>query len=55
MIILPCKSFENSAKRIILELILNRENIEIEIEKMRYKAIIESKPLHDPNNKNIKL
>jgi 4-methylaminobutanoate oxidase (formaldehyde-forming) len=35
--------------------ILNRENIEIEIEKMRYKVIIESKPLHDPNNKNIKL
>ena len=29
-------------------------NIEIEVEKKRYKAIIESKPLHDPNNRIIK-
>ena len=32
-----------------------KKNIEIEVEKVRYSAIIESKPLHDPNNKNIKL
>ena len=29
--------------------------LEIEVEKVRYKAIIESKPLHDPDNQNIKL
>ena len=35
--------------------ILNGKKIEIEIEKIKYEAIIENKPLHDPNNKNIKL
>ena len=35
--------------------ILNDKNIEIEIEKIKYEAVIENKPLHDPNNKNIKL
>jgi len=34
---------------------LNREDIEIEVEKKKYKAIIETIPLHDPHNKNIKL
>ena len=34
---------------------LEGEGIEIEVEKKKYKAIIESKPLHDPDNKNIKL
>ena len=31
------------------------KNIEIEVEIKRYKAIIETKPLHDPRNINIKL
>ena len=35
--------------------ILNGKKMEIEIEKIKYEAIIENKPLHDPNNKNIKL
>ena len=34
---------------------LNNKKIEIEVEKSRYKAIIESKPLHDPENKIIKI
>ena len=38
-----------------LEHNLDGENIEIEVEKKKYKAIIETKPLHDPNNQNIKL
>ena len=33
---------------------LNGKDIEIEVEKKKYKAIIESKPLHDPDNKIIK-
>ena len=33
---------------------LNGENIEIEVEKIKYKAIIETKPLHDPDNRIIK-
>ena len=31
------------------------KNIEIEVEKKKYEAKIENVPLHDPNNKNIKL
>jgi len=34
---------------------LNGKDIEIEVEKTKYKAIIETKSLHDPLNKNIKL
>ena len=34
---------------------LNGKDIEIEVEKTKYKAIIETKSLHDPHNKNIKL
>ena len=36
---------------------INLDNgiIEIEVEKKRYEAIIESKPLHDPSNKLIKI
>ena len=34
---------------------LEGKDIEIEVEKIKYKGIIETKPLHDPNNKNIKL
>ena len=34
---------------------IKEKNVEIEVEKMRHKATILSKPLHDPNNKNIKL
>ncbi|PCH47279.1 MAG: sarcosine dehydrogenase [Pelagibacteraceae bacterium] len=33
---------------------LNGRDIEIEVEKTKYKAIIESKPLHDPDNRIIK-
>ena len=33
---------------------LNGKDIEIEVEKTKYKAIIETKPLHDPDNKIIK-
>ena len=33
---------------------LNGEDIEIEVEKTKYKAIIESKPFHDPDNRIIK-
>ena len=33
---------------------LNGKDIEIEVEKIKYKAIIETKPLHDPDNKIIK-
>ena len=33
---------------------LNGKDIEIEVEKIKYKAIIESKPLHDPDNRIIK-
>ena len=29
-------------------------DIEIEVEKIKYKAIIETKPLHDPDNRIIK-
>ena len=36
------------------EQILNGEDIEIEVEKIKYKAIIETKPLHDPDNRIIK-
>ena len=36
------------------ELNLNRKDIEIEEEKTKYKAIIETKPLHDPDNRIIK-
>ena len=31
------------------------KNIEVEVEKIKYKAILETKPLHDSENKNIKL
>ena len=31
------------------------KNIEVEVEKIKYKAILETKPLHDSKNKNIKL
>jgi len=34
---------------------IKEKNVEIEVEKTRHKATILSKPLHDPNNKNIKL
>ena len=34
---------------------LEGKSIEIEVEKKKYGAIIESKSLHDPDNKNIKL
>ena len=34
---------------------LEEKDIEIEVEKKRYKAIIETIPLHDPHNINIKL
>ena len=34
---------------------LEGKDIEIEVEKKKYKAIIEIKSLHDPHNKNIKL
>jgi len=33
---------------------LNGKDIEIEVEKTKYKAIIETKPLHDPDNRIIK-
>ncbi len=33
---------------------IDSENLEIEVEKIKYKAIIERKPLHDPDNKIIK-
>jgi len=33
---------------------LNGKDIEIEVEKTKYKAIIEAKPLHDPDNRIIK-
>ena len=33
---------------------LDRKDIEIEVEKKKYRAIIEKKPLHDPENKIIK-
>ena len=33
---------------------LNEKGIEIEVEKTKYKAIIEAKPLHDPDNRIIK-
>jgi len=33
---------------------LNGKDIEIEVEKTKYKAIIEAKPLHDPDNSIIK-
>ncbi len=33
---------------------LDNEEIEIEVEKVKYKAMIESKPLHDPDNQIIK-
>jgi len=36
------------------EVQLNDKSIEIEVEKKRYKAIIEHKPLHDPDNTIIK-
>ena len=38
-----------------LEHNLDGKNIEIEVEKKKYQAIIETKPLHDPDNQNIKL
>ena len=33
---------------------LNRESIEIEVERKKYRAVIEDQPLHDSNNKIIK-
>jgi 4-methylaminobutanoate oxidase (formaldehyde-forming) len=33
---------------------INDKNLEIEVEKKRYKAILEHKPLHDPENKIMK-
>ena len=33
---------------------LNEGNVEIEVEKVKYKAKIETKPLHDPENIIIK-
>ena len=36
------------------EIILDSENIEIEVEKIKYKALIEANPLHDPDNKILK-
>ena len=36
------------------EVQLNDKSIEIEVEKKRYKAVIEHKPLHDPDNIIIK-
>jgi len=36
------------------EINLNEKDIEIEVEKKKYKAILEKKPLHDPENKIIK-
>jgi glycine cleavage system aminomethyltransferase T len=33
---------------------LNGKDVEIEVEKTKYKAIIEVKPLHDPDNRIIK-
>ena len=33
---------------------IDSKNLEIEVEKIKYKAIIEKKPLHDPDNKIIK-
>jgi len=33
---------------------LNGKNIEIEVEKTKYRAVIEDQPLHDSNNKIIK-
>ena len=36
------------------EINLNSKDIEIEVEKKKYKAILEKKPLHDPENKIIK-
>jgi len=33
---------------------LNGKDIEIEVEKIKYKATIETKPLHDPDNRIIK-
>ena len=36
------------------ELNLSGKDIEIEVEKIKYKAIIETKPLHDPDNRIIK-
>ena len=37
------------------EINLNLKDIEVEVEKKKYKAILETKPLHDPENKIIKL
>jgi len=34
---------------------IESKTIEIEVEKTKYKAIIEPRPLHDPKNQNIKL
>ena len=36
------------------EVNLNSKDIEIEVEKKKYKVILEKKPLHDPENKIIK-
>jgi len=36
------------------EINLNKKDIAIEVEKKKYKAILETKPLHDPENKIIK-
>ena len=33
---------------------IDSKNLEIEVEKIKYKAVIEKKPLHDPDNKIIK-
>jgi glycine cleavage system aminomethyltransferase T len=33
---------------------LNGKDIEIEVEKTKYRAVIEDQPLHDSNNKIIK-
>ena len=33
---------------------LNGKDIEIEVEKKKYKAFIETKPLHDPDNRIIR-
>ena len=36
------------------EINLDGKDIEIEVEKKKYKAILENKPLHDPKNKVMK-
>jgi len=36
------------------EINLNSKDIEIEVEKKKYKAIIEAQPLHDPKNITLK-